>query len=182
MKILKITAIFLMLIFVVINIVSETQTKIELQNYSGKIKDIKGSLFLVSEGDFFELELSTEEYMKEIKLELVNKDKITVNGTMEDDVITVHNLTKSDILYSFIDTNGKALWTSEVKKKPPYIVIPKKCIGCNLCIKDCPTQAIVMKKGIAVIDPVKCIGCGICANGNKKDYKGCPVDAIKIDE
>jgi hypothetical protein len=119
MKILKITAIFLMLIFVVINIVSETQTKIELQNYSGKIKDIKGSLFLVSEGDFFELELSTEEYMKEIKLELVNKDKITVNGTMEDDVITVHNLTKSDILYSFIDTNGKALWTSEVKKKPP---------------------------------------------------------------
>ena len=33
----------------------------------------------------------------------------------------------------------------------------------------------------AVIEPDGCIGCGICADGDQKDYAGCPVQAISKD-
>lgn len=53
-----------------------------------------------------------------------------------------------------------------------------KCIGCTLCVDDCPVNAIRMVDGRAVIDPDKCINCGICINGNGRDFTGCPVSAI----
>jgi ferredoxin len=181
MKMLKIATVLLLLIFVVINVISTSEEAKEIQEFAGKIKIIKGSHYLVCQGEFYELELGTEEYMTEIKLTLENKEKIVLNGFMEDEVIAVHNLTKNDEIYEFIDKSGKVLWEAK-KDKPPYIVDAKKCIGCNLCVSSCPTDAIEMIKGIAVIEPAKCISCGICANGNGKNYKGCPVDAISIDE
>jgi len=66
---------------------------------------------------------------------------------------------------------------SETKKA--YKVNPDSCIGCQLCVSACPTQAISMVNGKAVIDKVKCINCGICANGDGNDFPGCPVAAIK---
>lgn len=52
------------------------------------------------------------------------------------------------------------------------------CIGCKLCVKNCPVNAISMKDGKAVIDQDKCIECGICINGNGDNFNGCPVNAI----
>jgi len=37
------------------------------------------------------------------------------------------------------------------------------CIGCKICEKNCPVQAITVENNHAVIDYDKCIGCGICA-------------------
>ncbi len=37
------------------------------------------------------------------------------------------------------------------------------CIGCGLCVKECPVEAIVMDNNLPVIDYNKCIGCGKCA-------------------
>ncbi len=37
------------------------------------------------------------------------------------------------------------------------------CIGCKICEKNCPVQAITVTDNHAVIDYDKCIGCGICA-------------------
>ena len=54
-------------------------------------------------------------------------------------------------------------------------LIPEKCMGCELCVAECPVDAIVMEDGIAKIDPEKCIGCGKC-------YDICPVSAILFEK
>jgi len=65
-----------------------------------------------------------------------------------------------------------------ISKATSYIVEAAKCIGCNLCVANCPAGAISMQDGIAVIDNAKCISCGICIAGNNADFGGCPVGAI----
>ena len=37
------------------------------------------------------------------------------------------------------------------------------CIGCHLCEKNCPSDAIHVIDNVAYIDQEKCTGCGICA-------------------
>jgi len=39
---------------------------------------------------------------------------------------------------------------------------PEKCVGCTTCIKQCPTEAIRVRKGRASIQPERCIDCGEC--------------------
>ncbi len=45
------------------------------------------------------------------------------------------------------------------------------CIGCGICVKNCPNQAIRVENFHAIIDHEKCIGCGICK-------EKCPKKAI----
>jgi NADH:ubiquinone oxidoreductase subunit F (NADH-binding)/(2Fe-2S) ferredoxin/Pyruvate/2-oxoacid:ferredoxin oxidoreductase delta subunit len=54
-----------------------------------------------------------------------------------------------------------------------YSINPKKCIGCGVCLKQCPQNAITgEKKQPHIIDPEKCIKCGAC-------FDACKFDAIK---
>jgi ferredoxin len=39
-------------------------------------------------------------------------------------------------------------------------IIPDQCIGCQICVAECPVGAIEMVDGVARINPEVCIGCG----------------------
>ena len=45
------------------------------------------------------------------------------------------------------------------------------CIGCQICVKNCPEDAFTFENNLAKIDYEKCINCGICA-------EKCPTKAI----
>ena len=55
-------------------------------------------------------------------------------------------------------------------------IIPDKCIGCQICVAECPVGAIDLSpEGTARIDPEVCVGCGKCA-------EVCPVEAVSFEK
>ena len=51
-------------------------------------------------------------------------------------------------------------------------IIPGKCIGCEICVAECPVDVIVMEEGVAkMTDPEGCVGCGKC-------FDVCPSGAV----
>ncbi len=61
------------------------------------------------------------------------------------------------------------------KGKEIALVIEKKCSGCQVCLSQCPVDAIDIVDGIAKIDGEKCVGCGKCV-------LVCPSDAILFEK
>lgn len=46
-----------------------------------------------------------------------------------------------------------------------YYILPDKCQGCGICLRECPAEAITGgKRMVHIIDQKKCIKCGTCLN------------------
>jgi ferredoxin len=145
---------------------------LEVLEYQGSMMQVSGIWFLNTGTGMFGLELASLANAEGVAPELAAGDSVKLKGTMLNDVLQVTELCKAEIVYLPIVEEEK---TSDYTG---YQVNSKKCIGCNLCVKNCPVGAISMQKGKAVIDVTKCIQCGICANGSGKNWKGCPTGAI----
>lgn len=77
----------------------------------------------------------------------------------------------SGIALATLEPDGDGVFPTEAVIPPSFVVNPEECIGCGICVQQCPTDAIELVDLKAVIDPEACISCGICA-------QGCPTDAI----
>ena len=48
------------------------------------------------------------------------------------------------------------------------------CVGCGICVEQCPQNTILMRDGKAYIDMANCIRCGQC-------HEICPQEAVRHD-
>ena len=51
----------------------------------------------------------------------------------------------------------------------------EECVGCEVCVPECPENAIAMQDEIAIIDQDKCTQCKQCV-------ETCPAEAIKVED
>jgi ferredoxin len=165
-----------------------------LQTVSGKLVEKKGEWYIISDDDMIALHFGPREFLESKDVTLEKTKDFTVSGfLLEEDLAVVSFQFKGKLIELRTET-GDPLWKNtkfsknskneEPQKilKKSYVVDSAKCISCQLCVSTCPVDAIKMVEGKAEIDPDKCINCGICANGDSKNYRGCPVDAISKDK
>ena len=66
---------------------------------------------------------------------------------------------------------------------PLLMIRPELCIGCGMCIRSCPNNAISEREGKIVTDRQRCTACGVCAEqcpANAREICGVDMDAAEL--
>ncbi|MDI6784390.1 MAG: DUF362 domain-containing protein, partial [bacterium] len=109
---------------------------------------------------------------------LLNPDTIELRGVPVEEVQvadfrmpTTVGVGDGLIIDGVIQRLVKPLFKNAFVVKP--FILKKVCVGCGICVKGCPVNAIVLKDRIAVIDYDKCIRCYCC-------HEFCPHHSIEL--
>jgi ferredoxin len=175
MKKLSLLLILLIITVIVISAVAyEDAVSSELTTYTGTYKLDKGKPSLLKDKAQKLLLLAPSAAMDTLGINLSDGDQLIVHGALTQGAILVTRIQRGE---EFFSLRADDLSSNFYDEPSTVIVTPAKCIGCKLCVPNCPVGAITMIKGKAVIDSTKCVSCGICIDGNGK-FRGCPVRAI----
>jgi len=83
-----------------------------------------------------------------------------LGGTAPNPVLSSIRYFRDEYVAHIRDKQCPALICSELVT---YYILPDKCQGCGICLRECPTDAISGgKRLVHVIDQSKCIKCGTC--------------------
>ena len=63
--------------------------------------------------------------------------------------------------------------------EPKIRVVEERCVGCGLCLKACPFDAISLQDKIAVIDYGTCTLCGACVEACKR-FEAIEMDVVEV--
>jgi len=93
------------------------------------------------------------------QLKLLVREKLQVRVKSEEAYAKLYSSKKVDQLLDGLIADPAA--TAE--ELPAYYIDPDQCVGCLICHKKCPIQAIAgANKTIHVIDQERCTHCGTC--------------------
>ncbi len=83
-------------------------------------------------------------------------------------------------------------WMPPKRREPVAVVYADDCSGCNLCVEDCPYEAIMLEARtgttstdrykhlpIAVVEESKCVSCGICTGSCPSSTPFRQTDAVQ---
>lgn len=148
-----------------------------IRTYRGQYLVENGIPYVLENGVMHRLLLAPQEALDSLGIHLEEKDSLYVEGAPLKQGVLVTRLTPDAKQGQDWNLRNNDLSDNYYDEVTTTKVIPAKCIGCKLCVPNCPVSAIAMERGKAVIDTVRCVECGICIDGNGK-WKGCPVGAI----
>lgn len=60
------------------------------------------------------------------------------------------------------------------------LLITRECINCDMCLPECPNQAISIGPKVYVIDPARCTEC-VGFYDKPQCIEACPLDCIEQD-
>jgi NADH:ubiquinone oxidoreductase subunit F (NADH-binding)/(2Fe-2S) ferredoxin/ferredoxin len=83
-----------------------------------------------------------------------------LGGTAPNPVLTTLRYFRDEYEEHIVQKRCRALVCAALTS---YYILPDKCQGCLICLRNCPVEAISGDKRLVhVIDQSKCISCGIC--------------------
>lgn len=146
----------------------------EVSAYRGHYKLDNGKPYVIDADGKHLLLLAPQEALDSLGIKLIDGDSLYVEAAKTKGGLLVTTMMQNEEFYS-LRTNDLAY--NYYDEQTTVKINPKGCIGCKLCVSQCPVGAISMENGKAVIDNDRCVSCGICVEGNGK-FRGCPVRAI----
>jgi NADH-quinone oxidoreductase subunit F len=98
--------------------------------------------------------------LEDLAKDIVAGSLCGLGGTAPNPVLSSIRYFRDEYEAHIRDKRCPALACSELTS---FYILPDKCEGCGICLRDCPTEAISGgKRMIHVVDQSQCIKCSVC--------------------